>query len=1049
MKKWISISLIIGVLIGAPAISLIIINIPPPTYFSNSEMRMIYSGFWDYSRSFSTKHENIFIETSIDNLYYSIMVYNELNSTSIFNYSEIDKKIYHYFFWSRQNTNGGFSDIAGTGNMIDTYKAIMGINETETFISPGNSSDQINLLLQFINGCKVDSFEFPFTNITGYSSMPLSSIIDEFGLPAYTSYIITDVSSTSMAVEIMNLYSKLPSNITRIIKYFLSSLAPLGGFRASPFTPYSTGDIISTYYAIHGLKILNYSFSILLNNSLKLWLKNCQNSDGGFGVMPGNNSKLESTFYAIKALQELGDTPNNISAAINYIKSCQNFKGIPYNGDGGFGYNESIYTEHSDYKYAYFAVGGLKILGGSLSLGNLTSLHEWFISNYAKNGFFGLKSVVANYWGLNAAEIASKKGFNIFSSYENISLYLNICQNSDGGYGIRPNEPSDVLSTYCAIKSYSIIHVTPPNINKSINWLKSLQNSDGGFKTYIDFTYLIQLYGPLFGLINEELVNENISSVPATFFAVASLNILGSNPNEIWNLTLWLKSLQNPDGGFAFTLGSKSEVISTYYTIQTFKYVGSSQDSRMSAIEFLRNCQGSDGGFAPYPYLADFLGYSYLFVSYTASRSLYYLGYFPENILLTVRWFASCFDYEYYNLTKSGIGIGDVPGFGADLRNTYYTMDIIEQLNKNQTFDPDPWNTLILSILIIDSTFLIAWLIGSLFIKKIKRKPKVDEKLKYSITSNPAIFVEKMMVKAGKKIIIKDISITLNHKEVLGVIGESGAGKSTFIKAALGTRKATGIRKIYGYDVESNKKKLSPLIGYVPQDLGQTLYHNLSVQKNIEIFGVQYGLKKEEIEKESNIILKDLGILDKKDEFIRNLSGGQKRRASIAIAMIHHPLLFILDEPTSGLDPIIREQLWETLLKVNDKYQTTLVVITHYPEESRYCTKCAIFGRKRGMIDFGTPQELISNLPGSGRAIEVLIQSDKNNLIEILRNIPEFDFVLEERKNELFKIFTNLTRSEILEILTKNFEAYEIKDIQQIEAGMSDYFRLKSLEITE
>ena len=91
MKKWISISLIIGVLIGAPAISLIIINIPPPTYFSNSEMRMIYSGFWDYSRSFSTKHENIFIETSIDNLYYSIMVYNELNSTSIFNYSEIDK----------------------------------------------------------------------------------------------------------------------------------------------------------------------------------------------------------------------------------------------------------------------------------------------------------------------------------------------------------------------------------------------------------------------------------------------------------------------------------------------------------------------------------------------------------------------------------------------------------------------------------------------------------------------------------------------------------------------------------------------------------------------------------------------------------------------------------------------------------------------------------------------------------------------------------------------------------------------------------------------
>ena len=165
--------------------------------------------------------------------------------------------------------------------------------------------------------------------------------------------------------------------------------------------------------------------------------------------------------------------------------------------------------------------------------------------------------------------------------------------------------------------------------------------------------------------------------------------------------------------------------------------------------------------------------------------------------------------------------------------------------------------------------------------------------------------------------------------------------------------------------------------------------------------------------------------------------------------MIHRPLLFVLDEPTSGLDPIIRDQLWETLLKVNEKYETTLIVITHYPEESRYCTRCAIFGRKRGMIDYGPPRELLTNLAGSGRAIEINLISDGINLLEYLKSIPQFEFILEDRRNERYKIFTDLSTMQIKSILSSKFNENEIKNISQIEATMSDYFRLKSLEITE
>jgi ABC-2 type transport system ATP-binding protein len=1047
MKKWVNMIIILGLLIGLPVISLFIINIPPPTYYSKNELNSIYQGLLNYSNSYNTKSEGIFIETSIDNIYHTILVYNDLNNLTEFQESEINGTILNYFLWSRQNLDGGFSDIAGLGNLEATHKAAIGINNTSQYIVQGELNESINLLLSFVNNCQVDVFEPPFTNLSGYSSRPVLPILNELGLESQTAYAATDVRYTSFATEILDLYSKIPPNKTKVSNYFITAWNG-GGFRTNPLV-LSTADVISTYYATRGLTILNYSLTIM-KPLITPWVQSCQDiSTGGFSFSPSLEPNLEATYYSIKTLDLLNATPLNLSGAINFIKNSQNFKGLPYNGDGGFGYNHTIYTEHSNYKYAHYAIHSLSLLNSTLSPGNLTQLDEWFESNKAENGFFGLKSVIANYWGINSANIARNKGIISASNYENVSNYIKDCQNEDGGFGIRLNDPSDILSTYCAINTLNLLNDEPQNKTGAIHWLKSLQNADGGFKTYIDLSYLYQFYGSLFELFLTDEFNNSKSSIPATYFAVNSLDSLGTSPENLNNLTIWVQSMQNSDGGFSFNLGFKSDLVSTYYAIKTFEYLPNKIDARMSAIEFLRGCQGSNGAYSIYPYLADFIEYDYLFISYAGSRSIYYLDYFPAKILQTVDWFASCFDFEYNTLTKNGIGMGDIPGFGADLRNTYYTMDIIDKLNKNQTYDIDAWNTLIFAILFNNMVMVILWLIGTFIFSKFKRKNKLKESFRSEITSNPALLVDRLMVKAGGKIIIKDITIELAHKEVLGVIGESGAGKSTFVKAALGTRKSKGTKKIYGYNVKSKKKKISPIIGYVPQDLGQTLYNNLSVIKNIEIFGKQYGLKSQEIDKEADNILEDLGIKNKKDELIKNLSGGQKRRASIAISMIHRPLLFVLDEPTSGLDPIIRDQLWETLLKVNEKYETTLIVITHYPEESRYCTRCAIFGRKRGMIDYGPPRELLTNLPGSGRAIEIILISERTNLLEYLKSIPQFEFILEDRRNERYKIFTDLSTEEIKSILSSKFNNGEIINISQIEATMSDYFRLKSLEITE
>ncbi|GAG03308.1 unnamed protein product, partial [marine sediment metagenome] len=262
--------------------------------------------------------------------------------------------------------------------------------------------------------------------------------------------------------------------------------------------------------------------------------------------------------------------------------------------------------------------------------------------------------------------------------------------------------------------------------------------------------------------------------------------------------------------------------------------------SKMSAIDFLKFSQNSDGSFSLLPMMEQFLDLPSSFLTtYMASKSLYDYNFQPENIREALFWFAGCIS------SRTG-GVGDNPSFGADLRNSPYGIIIIDELKYDQSFDSKPWNLLLVYILLIEAGF-IGLLIVLIIRKKLSLLKRITQKLGFGgkITTSylrrfPVIYCENFSVYAGGKLIVDSVSMKVDHGQILGILGESGAGKSTFIKGLLGMRKITGFCQIFGLNINKRtSKKIRPLYGYVPQDLGK-IYHNFTVLDNLLSFGGQY-----------------------------------------------------------------------------------------------------------------------------------------------------------------------------------------------------------------
>jgi ABC-2 type transport system ATP-binding protein len=221
----------------------------------------------------------------------------------------------------------------------------------------------------------------------------------------------------------------------------------------------------------------------------------------------------------------------------------------------------------------------------------------------------------------------------------------------------------------------------------------------------------------------------------------------------------------------------------------------------------------------------------------------------------------------------------------------------------------------------------------------------------------------------GKKQLVHGIDFAMNRGEIVGVLGPSGAGKSTIIKVlTTESSGASGQVVMCGFDLARQAQPAKQLFGYVPQDI--QLYEDLTFGQNVIYFGGQYGLDKAYLLEKARDLARVVELGDRLNDKVGRLSGGQKKRASVATALVHDPEFVILDEPTSGLDPATRRTLWRFLKSINQTYNVSMLVTTHYLDEGEYCDKLLIINKGR-MVVYDSPRSLKQNVPGSGKVIEL------------------------------------------------------------------------------
>ncbi|MEM3525784.1 MAG: ABC transporter ATP-binding protein [Candidatus Jordarchaeaceae archaeon] len=304
------------------------------------------------------------------------------------------------------------------------------------------------------------------------------------------------------------------------------------------------------------------------------------------------------------------------------------------------------------------------------------------------------------------------------------------------------------------------------------------------------------------------------------------------------------------------------------------------------------------------------------------------------------------------------------------------------------------------------------------------------------------IELKNVSVKVGKTTILDNINFHAKRGEILAIIGGSGAGKSTCLRVLTSQIKPIeGEVYLAGYNALKEKEKVKEILGYVPQLEEVSAYPEFSALTNAYYFGKMYGLSDDEVKTRANEILSILGFTEEtmKKPF-RDLSGGEKRRVSVCIGLIHNPRILLLDEPTTGLDSHLRIEVLNYLRNLNRKLGVTICIVSHDLETTDFCDRVVVLNRGRVVV-FGEPREFIKELPNDGKCIRVKF---KNLSVEIRRNIEKIEsvkYVLSVGRNTL-KLFPEAQKnwSELIE------EIYALGsgplEITEAEASFADYFRL-------
>jgi ABC-2 type transport system ATP-binding protein len=221
------------------------------------------------------------------------------------------------------------------------------------------------------------------------------------------------------------------------------------------------------------------------------------------------------------------------------------------------------------------------------------------------------------------------------------------------------------------------------------------------------------------------------------------------------------------------------------------------------------------------------------------------------------------------------------------------------------------------------------------------------------------IEVKNLTKKFDEFVAVSDISFSVEAGEIFAFLGPNGAGKSTTIKMLTTLLKPTsGKILVNGSDPEKEADAVRCSFGIVFQD--PSLDDELTAYENMEFHGVLYKVPKKIRRERMEHLLKLVELWDRKDNLVKEFSGGMKRRLEIARGLLHHPKILFLDEPTLGLDPQTRNHIWNYIQDLNKSEGITIFLTTHYMEEAeKIASRIAIIDQGK-IIALGSPEELKS-----------------------------------------------------------------------------------------
>ncbi|UCE74867.1 MAG: ATP-binding cassette domain-containing protein [Methanomassiliicoccales archaeon] len=277
---------------------------------------------------------------------------------------------------------------------------------------------------------------------------------------------------------------------------------------------------------------------------------------------------------------------------------------------------------------------------------------------------------------------------------------------------------------------------------------------------------------------------------------------------------------------------------------------------------------------------------------------------------------------------------------------------------------------------------------------------------------------------------VDSVSLEIYKGEIFGLLGPNGAGKTTIIRMLSGlARPTSGSAQVAENDIVKDSVKVRRIVGVVPQS--NVLDRELTVSQNLRYHAKLHGMKKSRYEKSITNVLALVGMKDKKDSDPLTLSGGMKRRLTIAKALIHEPEVLFLDEPTTGLDPQSKRALWDRIQALSEK-GITMILTTHYMEEAELlCDRIGIIDKGK-IIALDTPRELKKILKGEA-VIEVTHDGKLDpQVLEALDFVGGLDSAQDnihiyttQKKKAISYLFTNFEEN----ILSVDFHEPTLEDV--------------------